>query len=593
MDYIYKMKKTFLNIANLLTLSILVLIIVPTYAQYPKPEYKIKHYEDILSTVEREEKVIALLHLSKLYISKKQDQAKGIEYLLQARDIADNINYVDGIINSYEILGDLYYSSGSFSDAINCFIKSEKLLKESKASIKIYTIYIKIGFTYSEMKDFDKFIEYGNLALDISEKLNKKDMIANSNYNLALAYRSKFEYKKALEYNNKALKIYEESENSWGLGRCYNAIGDLNEMLGNYDVAFEAYKKAEKLFKQHNYPADLSVIYFNLSSMSKVFENYDEALMYLEKSLEISLNIKSERMIKDCYFGLYGLYNLLKDFENANKYYMLFHSYTAETIILNSSLAKIEIDYEISKKEMESNLKLQRERYKRYIYVGGFIFILGLMYFLTYGKLKRRRINELRLDKRRVRAELSSLESKINPHFFFNSLSSISTLISINPENAKKMLQNISGLFRYALRTSKNQFVTLDEEISIVKKYLELEKIRFGKRLEFEINIPDILYNIKLPPLLIQPLIENSVKHGISDNIEGGKIEISCEDTSHNTILITVKDNGTGVSTNGNGTGFGLSSIKERLELMFKKNYKFEINKKNGYEVKIQIPKIV
>ncbi|MCK5760579.1 MAG: tetratricopeptide repeat protein, partial [Candidatus Delongbacteria bacterium] len=521
------------------------------------------------------------------------DQAKGIEYLLQARDIAKNINYTEGIINSYNILGDLYYSAGSFSDAINCFIKSEKLLKKSGASIKLYSIYIKIGFTYSEMKDFDKFIEYGNFALEISKKLNKKDLIANANYNLALAYRSKFEYNKALKYNDNALKIYEEIENSWGLGRCYNAIGDLNEMSGNYEIAFEAYKKAEKIFEEYKSPADLSVIYFNLASMSKVFGNYDDALMYLEKSLKISLSVKSERMIKDCYLGLYGLYNLLKDFENVNKYYMLFHSYTDEIMTLNSSLAKIEIDYELSKKEMESNLKLQKERFKRYIYVAGFIFLLALMYFLTYGKLKRRKINELRLDKRRVRAELSSLESKINPHFFFNSLSSISTLININPENAKKMLQNISGLFRYALRTSKNPFVTLDEEVSIVKKYLELEKIRFGNRLEFELNIPEILYNIQIPPLLIQPLVENSIKHAISDNIHGGKVEITCEDTSHNTILITVKDNGTGVSTNGNGTGFGLNSIKERLELMFKKDYKFEINKKNGYEVKIQIPKIV
>ncbi|MCK4981208.1 MAG: histidine kinase, partial [Candidatus Delongbacteria bacterium] len=341
---------------------------------------------------------------------------------------------------------------------------------------------------------------------------------------MAIAVRGQFEYNKALEYNDQALKLYEETESYTGLGRCYNAIGDLNEMLGNYKLAFEGYKKAEKLYKEYRSPLDLSVIYFNLASMSKVFGKYDDALMYLETSLKISIKIKSERMIKDCYFGLYGLYNLLKDFENANKYYMLFHSYSADISILSSSLAKIEIDYELSKKEMESNYILQKERFKRYIYVAGFIFILALMYFLTYGKLKRRKINELRLDKRRVRAELSSLESKINPHFFFNSLSSISTLININPENAKKMLQNISGLFRYALRTSKNPFVTLDEEVSIVKKYLELEKIRFGNRLEFELNIPEILYNIQLPPLLIQPLVENSIKHAISDNVDGGKV---------------------------------------------------------------------
>ena len=584
-----------INNNNISYFLILLLIISSTsglFAQSMKYGYKIDSHEDILDIVEGEEKVNVLLQMSR-YQMKLENQQKGIEYLLKARDLSKEINYEQGIVNSHSTLANIYSNSGNYTEAISYFLETLKIMKTSNKDLELYSIYIRMGKTYSAMKDHDKFFEYNVLALDIAKKYEKKQLQANSLYNMALAVRSKFEYHKALEYNDQALKLYEEAESYWGLGRCYNAVGDLNEMLGNYKIAFNAYKKAEKIFEEYRSPLDLAVIYFNLASMSKVFGNYDDALMYMEKSLKISLSVKSERMIKDCYFGLYGLYNLLKDFENANKYYMLFHSYSADNVILSSSLAKIEIDYELSKKEMESNYILQKERFKRYIYVAGFIFLFALMYFLTYGKLKRRKINELRLDKRRVRAELSSLESKINPHFFFNSLSSISTLININPENAKKMLQNISGLFRYALRTSKNPFVTLDEEVSIVKKYLELEKIRFGNRLEFELNIPEILYNIQLPPLLIQPLVENSIKHAISDNIDGGKVEITCEDTSHNTILITVKDNGKGVSTNGNGTGFGLNSIKERLELMFKKDYKFEINKKNGYEVKIQIPKIV
>ncbi|NOR46377.1 MAG: tetratricopeptide repeat protein [Candidatus Delongbacteria bacterium] len=581
---------------NYISYSLILLLIISStsglFAQSMKYGYKINSHEDILDIVEGEEKVNILLQMSR-YQMKLENQEKGIAYLLQARDLSKEINYEQGIVNSHSTLAGIYANSGNYAEALSYFLETVKIIKSSDKDIELYSIYSRMGKTYKAMKDYDKFFEYSVLALDIAKKYEKKQLQANSLYNMAIAVRGKFEYHKALEYNDQALKLYEEIESYTSLGRCYNAIGDLNEMLGNYKLAFEGYKKAEKLYKEYRSPLDLSVIYFNLASMSKVFGNYDEALAYLEISLKISIKIKSERMIKDCYFGLYGLYNLLKDFENANKYYMLFHSYSADISILSSSLAKIEIDYELSKKEMESNYRLQKEKFKRYIYVAGFIFLFALMYFLTYGKLKRRKINELRLDKRRVRAELSSLESKINPHFFFNSLSSISTLIDINPGNAKKMLQNISGLFRYALRTSKNQFVTLDEEISIAKKYLELEKIRFGKRLEFDLNIPDILYSIKLPPLLIQPLVENSIKHGIADNIEGGKIEITCEEISKDTIEIRVKDNGKGVSTNGNGTGFGLTSIKERLELMFKKDYLFEINKKDGYEVKIQIPKIV
>lgn len=573
-----------LNISNLNSQSI-------------KQGYRLDCKDDILDIVDGEEEVNTLLEMSKFEMSKMNDQQKGIEYLLQARDLSKEINFTQGIIKSHTTLGEIYYASGNYNEAINYFMEAVEILQTSEPGGDLYSLYTMIGWCYYEQKDFDNLIKYCELSLEtgrtINKKHDKKNLIANAYYNMTLGYRGKFEYDKALNYTFKALKFYEETESYWGIGKCYNAIGDLNEMLGNFKIAFDSYKKAEKLFEEYNSPADLSVIYFNLGSMHKVFGQYKDALKYIDKSLKLAKSLKSERMIKDCYFGLYGLYNLLKNFEQANKYYMLFHSYTNESSPANSSLAKIEIDYEISKKEMESNYELQKERAKRYLYVVGFIFILSLMYFLTYRKLKQRRINELRLDKRRVKAELSSLESKINPHFFFNSLSSISTLITVNPENAKKMLQNISGLFRYALRTSKNQFVNLDEEISIVKKYLELEKIRFGKRLEFEFNIPDLLYNVKLPPLLIQPLVENSIKHGISDNIEGGKIVITCEEVSNDTIEIRVKDNGLGESTNGNGTGFGLNSIKERLELMFKKDYLFEIKKDNGFEVRIRIPKIV
>ncbi|MCK4980352.1 MAG: tetratricopeptide repeat protein, partial [Candidatus Delongbacteria bacterium] len=277
-------------------------------AQSTRGGYKIDSHDDILEIVSGEEKVNVLLQKSMFEMNRNNDQEKGIEYLLKARDLSKEINYLHGIISSHSTLGDIYYSSGNYNEAINYYMEAVYILKTSEPSIDLYSLYAKIGWSYYEQNDFDNLIKYCELSLEIGKIINnkqgKKNLIAKSFYSMTLGYRGKFEYDKALEYTYKALKIYEETKNYWGIGKCYNAIGDLNEMQGNYKIAFESYKKAKKLFEDYNSPGDLSVIYFNLASMSKVFGNYNEALMYLEKSLKISLSIKSERMIKDCYFGL-------------------------------------------------------------------------------------------------------------------------------------------------------------------------------------------------------------------------------------------------------------------------------------------------
>ena len=239
------------------------------------------------------------------------------------------------------------------------------------------------------------------------------------------------------------------------------------------------------------------------------------------------------------------------------------------------------------------SLRIEREKNIRYIYVAVLTLLLAMTHLFFYRKLKQKKINELRLEERRIRAELSSLQSKINPHFLFNAISSISELINFDPGSAKKMLQNISGLLRYTLRTSKNEFVRLDEEILMVRKYLEIETIRFGKRLEFYIDIPDTLSIMMIPPLLFQPLVENSIKHGLSNRLEGGVVKVSAYEKVPGKVTIIVEDNGISKEGEGKpeGNGIGLSSVKDRLDLVYGNDHNFSIDKEEGFKVKIRIPK--
>jgi sensor histidine kinase YesM len=164
-------------------------------------------------------------------------------------------------------------------------------------------------------------------------------------------------------------------------------------------------------------------------------------------------------------------------------------------------------------------------------------------------------------------AELYSLRQQLQPHFLFNSLNSISALVGNNPEQARNMINQLSAFLRGTMNKEDTKLVTLDEELNHLQLYLDIEKVRFGHRLRTVIHKPGKAF--KLPPMILQPIVENAIKFGLYDTTGEVTIEISAEQ-SGNDLLITVKnpyDEQTAFPNKG--TGFGLSSIKRRLFLLF------------------------
>jgi sensor histidine kinase YesM len=182
--------------------------------------------------------------------------------------------------------------------------------------------------------------------------------------------------------------------------------------------------------------------------------------------------------------------------------------------------------------------------------------------------LREKEINEERLERLKTRAELDALQAKINPHFLFNTLNSIASLIPEDPAAAESTVEKLSELFRYTLQRSGNSTVKLSEELEIVRSYLEIEKVRFGDRLKFDIRSDESLNDFQIPPLLIQPLVENSIKHGIASETGGGSVEVDARRDGVS-CLITVTDSGKGIASTGDDAGFGLKSIRERLNLVY------------------------
>lgn len=207
-----------------------------------------------------------------------------------------------------------------------------------------------------------------------------------------------------------------------------------------------------------------------------------------------------------------------------------------------------------------------------------------------------RELREQELARLAAEAKLTALRSQINPHFLFNALTTIGYLIQNAPEKAVQTLMQLTKLLRGAL-TATSEFQTLDEELKLIDSYLEIERTRLEDRLNVEIDVPDCLRSVRIPSLLIQPVVENAIKHGISANKKGGTISLAVGLLSAeygDKLEITVFDTGSGGKTRKDleGRGVGLSNIRDRLASHYGPDAEFciDIDPKVGTRARILIP---
>ena len=188
--------------------------------------------------------------------------------------------------------------------------------------------------------------------------------------------------------------------------------------------------------------------------------------------------------------------------------------------------------------------------------------------------------------------ELKTLKSQLNPHFMFNAMNSIRSLIEEDPESAKVALTKLSNILRYSLKMERAESVLLSEEIKAVKDYLDLEKMRFEERLNYSINFSNEAGRVEIPPMMIQTLVENGIKHGISKITEGGEILIDSK-VENSDLLIEIRNIGyLEDSALKNSKGFGVANTKHRLNLLFGERASFSLTNENENKVlaKIKIP---
>jgi LytS/YehU family sensor histidine kinase len=205
--------------------------------------------------------------------------------------------------------------------------------------------------------------------------------------------------------------------------------------------------------------------------------------------------------------------------------------------------------------------------------------------------LQQERINRLTSEKETLEANLKLLQAQVEPHFLFNTLSNVLSLIDTDPTKGKSMLVDLIHYLRTSLSRTLPMVTTLDQEMNIIKAYLNIQKVRMGERLSFSIELPDALREHPFPPMLLQPLVDNAVKHGLEPAIEGGEISIKVVE-ENGLIRIEVQDTGNGFSFY-NTAGVGITNVRERIKLLYGDEGRLilEANVPHGVKAIIEVPK--
>ncbi|CAM1334423.1 tetratricopeptide repeat protein [Tenacibaculum aestuariivivum] len=475
-----------------------------------------------------------------------------------------------------------------------------------------------IGTIYLMLNQYERALRFFNTSIIIQQKINDVKGLAINYHGIGLTNENIGNLDLALQNYYQSLEYYINDKDCLGKIICHNSISGALIKQGKYDNAFEYIIEVIALTEKINDPYYLSVVYNTLGWVFLKKNSYIDAKDYLNRSLKIGLenNILSSLIVS------YNLLSELYEKEGVYKEALYYYQSSIEIekkMLINENIHYVnslinKYDTEISTHEIESlakeaeiaKLKLLRNRNVLMITLV-LIALFGVLLYLTY----RHRL--LKNDKEILLLEQDALRIQMNPHFVFNALNSIKLYIINNEQkNAVHYLNKFSKLIRNILESSSVKEVTLSEELKTMSLYMSIENIRFSNEIVYQESLIANLNieTIKIPPLILQPFLENAIWHGLSSKKGVKKVKLSVSKISNEFIQIDIEDNGIGrkealrIKSNKtlNRKSIGIDLTKERLKnfsIQFKNNYLLsyidlfdEVGNAKGTRVSLKIPLI-
>ncbi len=522
------------------------------------------------------------------------------------------------------VIGSTYNLKGDYVAALDSYRKALTAMQEAGDKKGVAAICNNIGLVYRKMGNNPKALEYYQKDLKIQEELRDEGGIANAYNNLGTIYNDEGNFAKALEYYTKGMKQHEAAGDKFGMAVSYNNVGTVYNEQEQYATALEYYRKSLALRQELNDRQGIATVYGNIGLIYKDEGLYDKALEYYRKSLSIQEKLEEKPGLVNSYYNMGVLYQKQKAYAKAiqwckksltlsrqisalrpernacNCLYEVYRStgqsnfalaYHEQYFALSDSLQKEETNVRLEQMEfarqvMADSLGMEEEKLKmemahqnevrrknrtlNILLVSGLVvlalalgFFSRMLYFRKYSQMFQNIAEQL--EKQQLLNEIALLKTQVNPHFLFNSLSILASLVRVNPDLSEQFIDQLSRSYRYILEQKEQSLVTLRTELEFIRSYSFLLKIRFENKFDLRIDLPEkILDQYKIAPLTLQLLIENAVKHNRMSLREPLVVEVSIE----NNQTLVVKNRLQPRNTASVSTGLGLQNIINRYALL-------------------------
>lgn len=545
-----------------------------------------------------------------------------ILYSQQAYTIAKQNNKYEQLAKAIQFLGNANIIKGNYKQANILFTEAKEtfeiqLPQDQEGLVKTLG---SLGVIASEQSNYNKALKYYFIGKKTAEKNNLTKMLIGLNNNIGVIYKSTKQFPKALKFFNET-QVLQKKTNDPNRGitltniaaiyeqinqldnekkyldlaqvilknsQDYRAIGEWNNNMGSYFFKSNDFNNAEKYWNDALVNFDKIEdqfgsfdTYFYLSKLKKAQNQIDTSLKFAEKAkgLAYKINVldhktKVEKLLSELYEKQNNSNLALVHSKN---YQVLKDSLVNQENI--KKMTQAEMNFGFEKEKMQHKVALNKANNKQWFWALGLLVSVLLFGLFYIQKKKEQQKQKLELENQLLDYKQKALHLQMNPHFLFNCLAAISSYIMQNEkEEAAKYLAMFSKLMRFTLESSKENWITIDKELASLNQYLSLEQLRLKNIFDFTITKAiSVEEDMLLPPMMIQPLIENAIMHGILPKQAKGKIEVHFE-VQNNQLLVTIMDDGIGIDNSmlqkANQIelhkSMALSIIKQRLKILQK-----------------------
>lgn len=484
----------------------------------------------------------------------------------------------------YNNIGLIYREQGHSSRALEYYEKYRNVGEELKNDEILATAFNNLGTLYGDLGHIPKALEYYERGLRLAEKLGDKMGMAIGNNNIGSVYYEEAKYAQALECYQKSLALRKEIDDLRGSAAVYGNIGLVHKDQKDYAKALDYFQKAMEIQEKLHDKSGLATSYFNLGTISNTQKSYSKATEWCAKSLKISEQTGALRSASNACHCLYEAYKGLGQKGQALAWHEQF-------VLLSDSLQKAETERRLEQMEFakqvladslgqeEEKLKVEmahqqevrkRDRTMQLLLVAGLVVLalavgawIRMLYFRKYSQIFQHKAEKL--EKQQLLNEVALLRTQVNPHFLFNSLSILSSLVKKDTELSEQFIDQLARSYRYILDQKEQSLVTLRTELEFIQAYSFLLRIRFENKFDIRFDLPeDALDKYTIAPLTLQLLVENAVKHNRMSLKEPLLVKVSLE----NNQTLIIKNRLQPRTTPAASTGIGLQNIINSYALL-------------------------